>query len=65
MYIQGHRERGAGGVPVDISPIKKLLKISVVIDIQAILRSTQWRCSGKKKLLLKIAALKQKKKTTR
>ena len=45
---------------VDIFPIKKLLKISAVINVRAILGSTSWRCSGKK-LFLKIAVLKQKK----
>ena len=36
---------------VDIFPIKKLSKFSAVINVQAILGSTHWRCSGKKGVL--------------
>ena len=56
--IQERRERERGEVyGVDIIPIKKLLKFSAVINVQAILRRTHWRCSGKK-VFLKEAALK-------
>ena len=42
------RDIGKGGqfCGIGIFPIKKLLKFSAVTDVQAILGSTQWKCSG-------------------
>ena len=34
---------------VEIFPIKKFLKFSAVINVQAILGSTHWRCPGKER----------------
>ena len=58
--MQGRRESGAGGgatpqfCGADIFPIKKLLQFSAVINVinvQAIFRSTRWRCSERKGVL--------------
>ena len=64
-YFKGVGKEGAGGgvgggggggangvfFGVEIFTIKKLLKFSVVINVQAILGGTQWSCSGKKGFL--------------